>query len=198
MVLMMHMNWMKIVALMGVMAMLLAFAACTPDTPATTEPSSSLSGEIVVNPPETDPIPSGDVGVGIWGEDEVIDPSGETDPTGEVPTDPTEEPEPSGSVDTGIWDDPTEETTQPTEPEETTQPTTQPTQPTTPPASGTLTWEEYQALNSEQQYAYYLTFDSMADFFEWKNAAEAEYKANNTIPTIDCNIDLGDLMGGNG
>jgi hypothetical protein len=146
----------------------------------------------------TDPLPSGDVGVGIW-EDET-DPSDETDPTQSDATGDTTPTEsnptqsdptgPSGSTDVDIWgEDPT---TQPTES------TTQPTAPVEIPSDGELTWEQYLALTSEQRYEYYKTFESMDAFFAWKNAAEAEYDATHTIPTIDGNIDLGDLIGGNG
>lgn len=183
----------------AVVAAILIFGTQNPAAP-TTQPSGSTGQSVDPSGTDTvtDPLPSGDVGVGIWDETDPTDPS-VTDPTDPAVSDPTgeTEPDPSGDVDVGIWDE-----TDPTE--STTQPTTQPTQPVDPPADGLLSWEQYQALSAEQRQAWSLaTFPGengsldMTAFFAWRDAAKAEYEEQNPIPTIDGNIDLGELMGGN-
>lgn len=180
----------------AVVAAVIIFGGQNPAAP--TQPSGSQSGEPSGTDTVTEPAPSGDVGVGIWDETDPTDATdtiGATDPTG---TTGTTEPAPSGSVDVDIWTDPTDESTKPTEP------TTQPTQPVTPPDSGLLSYGEYLALSAEQKQAWAeKTFPGadgkldMTAFFAWRDAAKAEYDAENTIPTIDGSIDLGEILGGN-
>lgn len=62
----------------------------------------------------------------------------------------------------------------------------------------TLTWEEYNALSGEKQYAYFQSFSDPMDFFAWQEEAKAAYdKAHPTIEVgKDGTIDLGDLVNG--
>ena len=86
----------------------------------------------------------------------------------------------------------TKSTEAPTEaPEETTVPA--------PPASGTTEYEWYNSLSGDEQMAFMESFESVPAFFDWYNAAKAEYDALHPEIEIDDNvIDLGDLAGGNG
>lgn len=60
-------------------------------------------------------------------------------------------------------------------------------------------YEWYHSLSGEEQEAYMDSFESVAAFFDWYNAAKAEYDALHPEIEIDDNvIDLGDLVGGNG
>lgn len=69
----------------------------------------------------------------------------------------------------------------------------------TAPAVTVTEYEWYNALSGEEQMAFMETFDSMAAFFDWYNAAKAEYeRLHPSIDIGDGNIDLGDLIGGNG
>ena len=101
-----------------------------------------------------------------------------------------------------------EETEKATEPQETEeepsdgeQESTKPadTSKPTEPAAKVTEYEWFNALSGEEQEAYMETFDSIAAFFDWYNAAKAEYEA--LYPSIDigdANIDIGDIIGGNG
>lgn len=96
-----------------------------------------------------------------------------------------------------------EETTTPTEagpPEETQNTTPEETEATEPaPAVTNMTYERYCSLSGEEQMAYMQTFDSLADFFDWYNAAKEAYeKENPGIEIGDGNIDLGEIAGGKG
>lgn len=72
------------------------------------------------------------------------------------------------------------------------------TTPTPTPDSGKkpqdYTWEEYQAL--EDKDAFVSSFDNLADFMAWQQAAKAEYDAKQNVvkPGKDGTIDLGDLV----
>lgn len=146
--------------------------------------------------------------------------TGETEPTSTEPgyTEPSEETLPptipglvySPNEDSNLPDDEDEmPDTTPTEPEETTEPqeTTEPSEPveaTTPaeptvPSEPALTsYEQYNAMSPEEQYAFFCTFDTMEDFVAWYNAAKAEYDAAHPdIDIGDGNIDIGDIIGGN-
>lgn len=63
----------------------------------------------------------------------------------------------------------------------------------------TLTWEEYNALSGEEQYAYFQSFSDPKDFFAWQEKAKADYEKRH--PTIevgkDGTVDIGDLINGN-
>lgn len=60
----------------------------------------------------------------------------------------------------------------------------------------TLTYKEYISKTPAEQQAYFETFDSVAEFASWYNAAKAEYDANNSSVQLGGNgsIDLGDLI----
>lgn len=55
-----------------------------------------------------------------------------------------------------------------------------------------LTYEEYEALSGDAQYAYYLSFPSAREFNDWYNAAKKAYQDAQPKETIgpDGNIDL--------
>ena len=65
--------------------------------------------------------------------------------------------------------------------------------------SDEMTYEKYSAMSGAEQQAYFNTFKDPAKFFEWYNAAKAEYEQNQNRIEIDGNgsIDLGDLIGKN-
>ena len=44
------------------------------------------------------------------------------------------------------------------------------------PEFGTTGYEKYLAMSAKQQEAFIKTFDSVLDFVEWYNNAEAEYE----------------------
>lgn len=126
----------------------------------------------------------------------------ETDPT--IPTDgdtsddnATEPVKPSEPV-------PPPETTVPPEtttPPETSLPT-EPDQPSEPPERdpSDYTYEEYNAMSAQERQAFTRRFESIAAFWDWYDAAKAQY--DSTRETIEIGggdgIDLGDLIGGNG
>ena len=69
-----------------------------------------------------------------------------------------------------------------------------------PPASESdqpeklLTYEEYWLMDGKSQAEYYNSFGSDEAFFEWYNAAKAEYDAAHPgVDAGDGEIDLGDL-----
>lgn len=65
------------------------------------------------------------------------------------------------------------------------------------PLKSRLTYEEYIAMTAEEQSAYRKTFESTKAFFDWYNAAKAEYDEKNAGLDIgDGSVDLGDIMGG--
>lgn len=62
--------------------------------------------------------------------------------------------------------------------------------------AGSLSYEEYIAMSGEEQQKYFESFESVEAFFEWYNAAKAEYEANREEIEVDGEIDLGDYIGG--
>ena len=85
-----------------------------------------------------------------------------------------------------------EEPSQSTQPAETdsTQATTAPN-PYTP---GSLSYEEYLALDGEQQQLYALSFDSVEAYVNWYNSALEEYE-NGEVIEITGPVDLGGIAG---
>jgi len=63
-----------------------------------------------------------------------------------------------------------------------------------PAVSGSLTIEQYEALSTSQQQAYFQSFPTVDAFYEWLEAAEAARKPGNTT-TGDGTLDLGDYIG---
>lgn len=116
------------------------------------------------------------------------------------PADPTGKPIISDAVEE--WDTPGDQDTsnrptQPGESQPTTQPTT-PTQPTEQPTAGDkLTYEQYMAMPTSQQEAYFRSFPTVEAFYEWLEAAEAEYEKNQNTVTGDGKLDLNDYINGN-
>lgn len=53
----------------------------------------------------------------------------------------------------------------------------------TSPVTGMLTYESYEAMTEAQQIAFMEEFEDIAAFFDWYNAAKAEYEAQN--PAIE-------------
>ena len=98
---------------------------------------------------------------------------------------------------------PSEEPTTPSEPDKPTEPTAPtesetPTEPTVPSEPASTSFEQYNAMSPEEQYAFFCTFSSMEDFVAWYNNAKAEYEAAHPgIDIGDGNIDIGDIIGGN-
>ncbi len=62
-----------------------------------------------------------------------------------------------------------------------------------PAPDGSTGYEQYIAMSGEEQEAFYNTFDSTAAFFQWLNAAQAEYEALH--PSIDAGN--GEIVFGN-
>lgn len=85
--------------------------------------------------------------------------------------------------------------------QETTAPTTGAQEEATAPSVSTenmTEFERYNAMTGEEQMAFMNSFDSIEAFFDWYNAAKAEYDALH--PNIDIGdgvIDAGDLVGRN-
>ena len=100
------------------------------------------------------------------------------------PTQPESAEDPSQS---------TQETTTATNPTEGEQ-TTSPTMPYSP---GSLSYEEYMALDAQQQQLYALSFASVEDYIQWFNAAKAEY-GNDEVVEITGPVDLGQIAGNAG
>ena len=120
----------------------------------------------------------------------------ETTGVGETPTQSTEkETEPSQPANQGT------EPTQPVDPSDKTQkpelaPNPEPTPEPTPEPEPEpeepilLTYEEYTALSSEEQLAYYYTFESGTAFNAWYNQAKAEWDAKQDKEITNGNITL--------
>ncbi len=68
-----------------------------------------------------------------------------------------------------------------------------------PPADVSTTYEEYMNMTDAQKQAFMDSFSSRADYFDWKDAAEEEYKNGGNYVEIGGNssVDLGDLVNGN-
>lgn len=58
---------------------------------------------------------------------------------------------------------------------------------------GVLSYEEYMAMSADEQYEYYMSFETPEAFFEWYNAAKAEYdaKADETKVEYDGTLNIG-------
>ena len=82
--------------------------------------------------------------------------------------------------------------TEATKPEETTPPATKPTEPSD---SEAISYEDYMAMSTSEQQAYFLSFHDVEAFYVWLDKAEAEYKAAHPEVGGDGNIDIGDYMG---
>ena len=61
------------------------------------------------------------------------------------------------------------------------------------PDDGIITYEEYWSWTTEEREAYFNSFDSTDEFFEWYNGIVDEYNNRNDAPVIGENgeIDLG-------
>ena len=59
------------------------------------------------------------------------------------------------------------------------------------------TYEEYHAMTPEAQQQFFAKFESIEKFFEWYNAAKAQYEEDNQAIEIgDGQIDLNEVLGG--
>ena len=116
------------------------------------------------------------------------------------PTEPTEKPAEPTEKPTEPTEKPNEPTVNPTEPTvNPTEPTEKPAEPTQEPSqpAASMDYETYIGLTSQEQKAYRETFEDIAAFFDWYNAAKEEYDSQRTeIDVGDGNVDLEDLMGG--
>lgn len=60
-------------------------------------------------------------------------------------------------------------------------------------ADSTVTFEEYNAMTEEEQYAFYSSFSDPQDFFDWYNAAKEAYLANQeTLNGTNATIFIGE------
>lgn len=61
-----------------------------------------------------------------------------------------------------------------------------------------VTYGQYHAMSSEEQQAWFNSFDSVEAFFAWYNDAKAVYEANNNSFVIegDTDIDANEVIGG--
>jgi hypothetical protein len=92
-----------------------------------------------------------------------------------------------------------EETKSPDATEDVPSESQQPTEKPTDPVVQMTQYEWYHSLSGEQQMAYMETFDSLAAFFDWYNAAKEEHeKLKPGIEIGSGDIDFGDIFGGNG
>ena len=59
-----------------------------------------------------------------------------------------------------------------------------------------VTYEEYNAMSSAEQEAFYYSFDSADDYFQWYKAAKKVYEDNKNDIVIggDGSIDLGEIL----
>lgn len=140
----------------------------------------------------------------IPSEDDVTRPTeGEvtTEPT--KPVEPVKPDEPTAPSEPAVPSEPSKpsEPSEPDKPSEPSQPS-EPTEPSAPPERdpASYTYEEYEAMTRSEQQAFMNRFESLSAFFDWYDAAKAEYDA--TRETIQIggggSVDLGDLIGGNG
>ena len=92
----------------------------------------------------------------------------------------------------------TTEVTEATEVTETTEASeSSETSETSPKPNIELTYEAYNALSAEEQYAYCLSFASIEDFLAWYNQAKQEYEdaQNRTEIGDGGSIDIGEIFG---
>lgn len=61
-----------------------------------------------------------------------------------------------------------------------------------------VTYEEYNAMSGKEQEAFYYSFDSADDYFEWYKAAKQAYEdsKNDIVIGGDGSIDLGEILNG--
>ena len=164
----------RLVILIVAALLLMALAACKKDEAPAGTVAESVPGAVTI--PE-----------GFWETAETTPEETEAaEETGEAAatTEPAqEETEPTSAG---------QEETEPSSPE---QETVKPTE----PAANVTGYEWYNNLSGDEQMAFMESFDSIAAFFDWYNAEKAEYERQNpNIEIGDGNIDLGDLIGGNG
>ena len=57
-----------------------------------------------------------------------------------------------------------------------------------------MTYEKYIAMSPEEQQAYYKSFPSATEFFNWYNAAKEKYEAEQNYIEVDGEINLGDYI----
>lgn len=66
---------------------------------------------------------------------------------------------------------------------------------TEPVLTGDSEYERYMNMSAEDQEAYFNSFDSPAEFFDWYNKAKQEYEESRDVIEVgpDATIDLGDI-----
>lgn len=164
----------KIFALILAALMLMTLAACKTEEEPTITTFEDIPGVALV--PED-----------YWDDEELS----EGDIIVTLPKD-TQEAETDGEEAPAQTTDPAQEETEPAD-------TEQETQKPTESVTEMTQYEWYHNLSGEEQMAFMESFDSMAAFFDWYNAAKAEHEQQRpSIDISDGNIDLGDLIGGNG
>jgi hypothetical protein len=147
------------------------FSGCdSVGSPDDTHRDTAMGDQITEDPsPDRETVPSTE---GFGTESDVVETDEEKNPeASQAPSTEATASEP---------ENPQEPATQ--EPEENDKPGTDP-EDTTAEAETTspesLDFEGYNAMSAEEQEAFFLSFDSPADFFEWYNAAKEKYQEEN-------------------
>ena len=176
----------RFVSLLMVSVMVLTMAACKKEE----EPTMTTFPEV----PGVALVPDD-----FWDESE---PAEEATPAPEATEAEAEVPEETKTAEEDKNTEETKATEETKIPEETEDITSETQEPTENPADTVVNmtqYEWYHSLSGEQQMAYMETFDNMQAFFDWYNAAKEEHEKEK--PGIDIgsgNIDMGDIIGGNG
>lgn len=172
----------RTIALMLAAVMLMSLAACKTENDPVVTTAESVPGAVTI--PE-----------GFWETVEATEEKTPAEDAAETQRESEETPEttvPQESEETPETTAPAQDETQPSDRE---QETVKPTE----SGTGMTEYEWYNNLSGDAQMAFMESFDSIAAFFDWYNAAKAEYeRLNPSIEIGDSNIDLGDLIGGNG
>ena len=86
-----------------------------------------------------------------------------------------------------------------TEPIQTEPPQTEPahTEPAVQQPNTDLTYAEYIAMTAAEQEAHFNSFATIEDYFAWYNPAKKKWEDEQNRETIDGDVNIGDLIGGN-
>jgi hypothetical protein len=182
----------KWLCLVMAMALLLMFGCKAPQPPKETEDPDQETGETI----------DSSVGVGdnTFTDDDFVDDGGDAD--GQPDTDPDNTDPDNADPDDADPDDTNSEDTIPDHtdpkpaPDDTDPPEQGDTDQPTPEEELAAQYEWYESLSPDEQVSYFWTFETMADFVNWFNAAKAEYdKLHPPIEGGDGEIDFGEIAG---
>lgn len=103
---------------------------------------------------------------------------------------------PLGDFEEGVevWQDTQPAATTPADPQTTVPAQTQPTEETTVPSQKSLTYEAYLQLSNTEQQAYFRSFDTVDAFYDWLDAAQAEYEKTHPGGSGSGSVDIGDYI----